>query len=135
MSEFKCEKCNKILSGKQALQRHKERKFPCKQVIVPNTDNYNCENTEISSMRKLCKIVCEISAKLENTKLNTKSNINCDYCNKSFTHINSLYKHKSHLRCKKMSKIEIKRRALKLKNKGLEKVNEITKNKIKSLKI
>jgi len=131
MSEFKCEKCNKILSGKQALQRHKERKFTCKQVVVPNTEIYNSENTEISSMRKLCKIVCEMSAKLENTKLN----INCNYCKKSFTHKNALYKHKSHLRCDKMPKTEMKRRALKLKNKGLEKMNEITKNKIKSLKI
>ena len=34
MSESKCEKCHKILSGKQALKRHSERKFPCKAVDV-----------------------------------------------------------------------------------------------------
>jgi len=34
-----------------------------------------------------------------------------------------------------MPKYEMKREALKLKNKGVEKLNENTKNKIKSLKI
>lgn len=52
-----------------------------------------------------------------------------------FTYKNNLYTHPSHLRCKKTPKIEMKIRGLKLKNQGLENLNEITRNKIKSLKI
>jgi len=39
MSESKCEKCHKILSGKQALKRHSERKFPCKAVVVKTRED------------------------------------------------------------------------------------------------
>ena len=134
MSDSKCEKCHKILSGKQALKRHSERKFPCKAVDVKINEENNVKNTKKSqskSLRKVCEKVCEKSAKLKKTNFE----ICCNYCKTIFTHRNSLYKHKSHLRCEKMPKYEMKRRALKLKNKGVENLNENTKNKIKSLNI
>lgn len=134
MSENKCEKCHKIISGQQALKRHSERKFPCKAVVGKKEEQKNVKNPKKSqskSLRKVCEKVCEKSAKLKKTNFD----ICCNYCKINFTHRNSLYKHKSHLRCEKMPKYEMKRRALKLKNKGVEKLNENTKNKIKSLKI
>ena len=131
MSEFKCEKCNKILSGKQALQRHKGRKFPCKVVSDENNTKKNQKNSKKQPTKNQPKNQPKTN---QNTEI-VKMCFSCKYCKMEFTYKNNLYTHLSHLRCKKMPKIEMKIRGLKLKNQGLENLNEITKNKMKSLKI
>jgi len=134
MSDLKCKNCHKKFSSNQALRRHNERKFPCKAFVSKKDATEiakNPENSKSSSMQKVCKIVCKKSAKLEKTEFE----ISCNYCKTVFSHTNALYKHRSHLRCEKMPKYEMARRGLKLKNKGAKDLSEITKIKMKSLKI
>ena len=99
---------NYELSEKQVLKTHSKRKIPCKAVDVKNQEEKNVKNPKKSqskSLQKVCKKVCKKYAKLEKTNFD----ICCNYCKINFTHRNSLYKHKRHLRCEKMPKYEMKR--------------------------
>lgn len=131
MSESKCEKCHKILSGKQALKRHSERKFPCKAVVVKTQEE---KNVKISK-KQPTKNQPIYQPKTNQNQLFLKTTFSCKFCKKIFKHKNNLYTHQTQLRCNNMPKFEMKIRALKLKKRGVDKLYEITKNKIKSLKI
>ncbi len=88
MVEFKCNICHKIFKRKDYLQKHMERKYPCKVVEVEN----NPRNTR------------HHSAEIVPNSAENNTIIKCEYCNKVFAQKCSLYRHKNNLRCKKMNK-------------------------------
>ena len=131
MSDSKCDKCHKILSGKQALKRHSDRKFPCKAVDV----KINEENNRKTSKKQPTKNQPIYQPKTNQNQDFLKTTFSCKFCKQIFKHKNNLYTHQTHLRCSNMPNFEMKIRALKLKRRGVDKLYEVTKNKIKSLKI
>ena len=118
MKTATCPKCKKTFCSLQSLQRHLQKKFPCKEK----------KNIEKKAEKNIIK-VCEKSAK------NIKINYICEYCNKEFNHKNNLYTHKTHLRCKKMPIREKKKRAIKLLNSNTKKISKSTENEILSLNL
>ena len=113
-----CPKCKQTFCSLQSLQRHLQKKFPCKEK----------KNIEKKAEKNIIK-VCEKSA------ISIKNNYSCEYCNKAFNHKNNLYTHKTHLRCKKMPIREKKKRAIKLLNSNTTKISKSTENEIQSLNL
>ena len=135
MSNIKCKNCYKIFSNNQALRRHYGRKFPCKK-FVSKKDTIEITTNLSKSIKNLpSKNQPIYHPKTNQNDVFSEITFLCDFCKPIFKHKNNLYTHKTHLRCNKMPKIEMRRRGIKLKSKGEEKLNEITINKIKSLKI
>lgn len=95
MVEFKCNRCHKIFKRKDYLQKHIERKYPCKVVEVVNNEA-NSRQTFAESLPDN-----GVLATINNTENKTYK---CQFCNKVFAHLCSLSKHKNMLRCKKMKK-------------------------------
>jgi len=95
MIEFKCNRCHKIFKRKDYLQKHIERKYPCKVVEIEHNDIVN------SGM-----VIQTLSNPYPNNiqKNRSKNIIKCEYCNKVFAFYSGLSKHKNNLRCKKMNK-------------------------------
>jgi len=95
MIEFKCNRCHKIFKRKDYLQKHIERKYPCKVVEIENNKNVNPD-----------MVIQTLSNSYPNNIQKNKSNniIICEYCNKVFAFYSGLSKHKNNLRCKKMNK-------------------------------
>jgi hypothetical protein len=113
-----CPKCLKSFCSIQSLQRHLQKKFPCK-----------VEKKVEKKVKKNIQNICEKSA------ISIKNNYSCEYCNKAFNHKNNLYTHKTHLRCKKMPIVEKKKRAIKLLNSNTTKISKSTENEILSLNL
>ena len=118
MSESKCEKCHKNLSGKQALKRHSERKFPCKAVVGKKEEQKNVKN----SKKQPTKNQPIYQPKTNQNQLFLKTTFSCKFCKNIFKHKYNLYTHQTHLCCNNIPKFVMNIRALKLKKQG---VNEL----------
>jgi len=107
--------CNVCLISFQSswhLNRHKNRKTPCKQPIVNNTLDIVTQTLP----EPYPNVIQNIN---KNKNKNTK--IKCNECNSIFSFYSGLSRHKNNLRCKKMNNKE--------KNKIIKKTNNIvTKN-------
>jgi hypothetical protein len=109
--------CNICLISFQSswhLNRHKNRKTPCKQPIVNDTLGIVTQ-----TLPEPYPNVIQNINKNKNKNKNTK--IKCNECNSIFSFYSGLSRHKNNLRCKKMNNKE--------KNKIIKKTNNIvTKN-------
>jgi len=121
MIVFVCNICNRNFKRKDYLQKHKERKFPCKSMV-----NHTIYNPSIKpTNQKPTKNQPKTNQKPTKESVDTLAVVNlyaCDHCNRSFTHYNSLSRHKTRLRCKKMSNIEM--------SKIIKKTNNIVTNNV-----
>ena len=121
MIVFVCNICNRNFKRKDYLQKHKERKFPCKSMVNHTICNPSIKPTS----QKPTKNQPKTNQKPTRESVDTLAVINpyeCDHCKRSFTHYNSLSRHKTRLRCKKMSNIEM--------NKIIKKTNNIVTNNV-----
>ena len=107
MALFQCSNCCRKFRRKDYLQKHNKRKNPCKQL-----ENENNPKT----------------IPKQSQKKSEKFHI-CQYCKKSYTTANALYKHTNELRCKKLPDKEIKRikafKNNKILNKKIEKEKQL----------
>jgi uncharacterized C2H2 Zn-finger protein len=81
MKEYKCNRCIKIFNKKIDFTRHQNRKNPCKSIkepilVIPTI--LNIKPTILNT---------------KPTKIIDKSDNYCNYCNKIFSHYNSLNRH------------------------------------------
>src|ERR1700744_6414546 len=102
MSQFKCIRCDKIFKLKTDLQRHQNRKYPCKELIV------NPSKINVIKVNKINK--------KENKKLK------CEYCKKEISRNDALKRHtEKYCKIKKQKDNKI----IEKDNKIIEKDNEI----------
>jgi len=119
MIVFVCNICNRNFKRKDYLQKHKERKFPCKSMVNATI----CNPSIKTANQKPAENQPETSQKPAGESVDTLEVVKpyeCDHCSRSFTHYNSLSRHKTRLRCKKMSNTEM--------NKIIKKTNNIVTN-------
>jgi hypothetical protein len=141
MSEFICIKCKKKFTRAYNLKRHIERKIPCKEVEekktyqnIPTTQKNIPKHTKTyqTTQKKHTKTYQNIPGGYENeissviTQKNEQMKFSCQYCQKSFSTKNSLYRHINELRCQSMPDEKI----LEIKRKSKNKVIQTKKNQI-----
>ena len=111
--------CNICLISFQSswhLNRHKNRKTPCKTIINSKPYQKHTKNHTKTIPKPYTNNTTTNTDIISNSKIHK-----CEFCMKGFTQMNSLYRHKNTLRCKKMNNKE--------KNKIIKKTNNIvTKN-------
>jgi len=103
MTNYTCQKCNKIFKQKIDYSRHINRKFPC-------IDNNKVENINEEIINKIHNIPQEIhiiTQKVENSpqifhnmQYNALEKLQCKYCNKIYARTDSLYRHINSNMCK-----------------------------------
>ena len=113
MTNYRCEKCNKIFSQKCHLITHLNKKNPCTNnynnfIVVENTKDTNSIINNIVSKNKLIQNINQVK-NVKKMQINNKNikNItrtyNCEYCNSEFTQSGSLNRHMLK-RCKEYKK-------------------------------
>jgi hypothetical protein len=139
---YECIRCLKSYRNKYDYNRHLNRKYPCKIVDIKynNIDDISTDNIKKQkNIQKLPPKLVEITAKLPpktaktGGKLRKKNNKNfiCEYCNSTFTRLDSLKRHKNY-RCKIKKELIIHDNLLKKINKQN---NEIIKLKCDTINI
>ena len=161
---FNCFRCLKEFKRKDYLNKHYERKYPCKPVdakhklnIAKHKLNILREQTKhkLNILGEQTKHKLNISKNCDNSYIsNTKSNniplkpYKCNYCNKTYKHYQSKYRHqkncKNHQKTKKkeekiekiIKKLEENNKSLILANKDNQEILKIrNNNKIKDTDI
>ncbi len=89
-----CEHCNKEFKSKWHLRRHLNRKVPCYESRPPKSVSLCKSNVSLASVK--CKSSVSLMSSFRGTEsdtLNNQENHVCEYCNKSYNHRQSKYKH------------------------------------------
>lgn len=114
---FECKVCNKFYKSKNSLGNH-NRKFhpinPHKNTIIPQKSTFSPQN---------------------NTNIHNSDKLNCSYCSKKYSRIDSLNRHYKTCKVKiniEIENIELKKENEKLKINFQKEINEL-KNQIKEL--
>ena len=89
-----CEHCNKSFKSKWHLRRHLNRKVPCYEIRPPKSVSLRKSNVSLASVK--CKSSVSLTSSFRGTEsdtLDNQENHVCEYCNKSYNHRQSKYKH------------------------------------------
>jgi hypothetical protein len=116
---YPCSSCLKEFKSNWHLTRHNERKFPCKAVLKEVYESTNQPKTTQKPPGNHPKTTRKPPGKSSET-LESVKRYECEHCSIKFKQYNSLSRHKTNLRCKKMNKIEM--------SKIIKKTNNIVTN-------
>ena len=116
---YTCLNCLRCFKTNWHLNRHNERKFPCKVVLKEVFESKNHPVTNQKPAKNQPKTSQKPTRESSKTSAVVKP-YECDHCSSSFTHYNSLSRHKTRLRCKKMNNTEM--------SKIIKKTNNIVTN-------
>jgi len=93
---FACKNCGKEFNRKYHLERHQKRKNKCEEkhtinvdICIPENSQGGPENSQVNWATN--KVILKSE---EINKNNTKTTIQCEYCNRNFTRIDNLHVHK-----------------------------------------
>ena len=89
-----CEHCNKDFKSKWHLRRHLNRKVPCYESRPPKSVSLRQSNVSLASVK--CKSSVSLMSSFRGTEsdtLNNQENYVCEYCEKSYNHRQSKFKH------------------------------------------
>ena len=119
MSKYTCSTCSKVFKQKNDYERHINRKFRCKSIILNEINNDNqieVVNNNINNLHQIAPICTEIAPnsteiapKSTNNliiQMNELNDLECKYCKKIFVRKFVLKRHIDENRCKTKQMID-----------------------------